>query len=100
MLIDETAVDTAMARRYGRAPRGERCRMSVPQAHWKTATVTASLRTSGITAPWLPDNRARTDPPSRTSLPFAAPNESLSSARFRRSSGRGLHRLPGFRSIR
>jgi transposase len=29
--------------------------MSVPQGHWKTTTVTAALRTSGITAPWLLD---------------------------------------------
>lgn len=55
VFIDETAANTAMARRYGRAPRGERCRMSVPQGHWKTTTVTAGLRTSGITAPWLLD---------------------------------------------
>ena len=55
MFIDETAATTALARRYGRAPRGERCRMSVPQSHWKTTTVTAGLRASGITAPWLLD---------------------------------------------
>jgi transposase len=55
VFIDETAATTAMARRYGRAPRGERCRMSVPQGHWKTTTVTAGLRASGITAPWLLD---------------------------------------------
>jgi transposase len=55
VFIDETAANTAMARRYGRAPRGERCRMSVPQGHWKTTTITAGLRTSGITAPWLLD---------------------------------------------
>lgn len=55
MFIDETAANTAMARRYGRASRGERCRMSVPQDHWKTTTVTAGPRVSGITAPWLLD---------------------------------------------
>ncbi|MFE1597875.1 IS630 family transposase [Methylobacterium sp. ID0610] len=55
VFIDETAASTAMARRYGRAPRGERCRMSVPRGHWKTTTITAGLRTSGITAPWLLD---------------------------------------------
>ncbi len=31
VFIDETAATTAMARRYGRAPRGERCRMAVPR---------------------------------------------------------------------
>ena len=50
VFIDETAVTTAMARRYGRAPRGERCRVGVPQGHWKTMTVTAGLRTSGWAA--------------------------------------------------
>jgi transposase len=55
VFIDETAATTAMARRYGRAPRGERCRMAVPRSHWKTTTVTAGLRASGIIAPWLLD---------------------------------------------
>ena len=55
VFIDETAATTAMARRSGRAPRGERCRMAVPRSHWKTTTVTAGLRASGITAPWLLD---------------------------------------------
>jgi transposase len=55
VFIDETAANTAMARRYGRAPRGERCRMSVPQSHWKTTTVAVGLRASGISAPWLLD---------------------------------------------
>src|SRR3954468_7725139 len=55
VFIDETAATTAMARRYGRAPRGERCRMAVPRSDWKTTTVTAGLRASGITAPWLLD---------------------------------------------
>ena len=55
VFIDETAATTAMARRYGRAPRGKRCRMVVPQSHWKTTTITAGLRASGVTAPWLLD---------------------------------------------
>ena len=42
VFIDETAANTAMARRYGRAPRGERCRMSVPQGHvWTPLRVQA-----------------------------------------------------------
>ncbi|GJE09160.1 hypothetical protein FOHLNKBM_0180 [Methylobacterium longum] len=55
MFIDETASNTVMARRYKRAPRGERCRTSVSQGRWETTTVTVGLRTSGITAPWLLD---------------------------------------------
>ncbi len=48
--LDETAATTAMARRYGRAPRGERCRVGVPQGHWKTTNITAALRASGLVA--------------------------------------------------
>ncbi|GEL44312.1 hypothetical protein MEX01_49030 [Methylorubrum extorquens] len=55
VFLDENAANTAMARRYGRARRGERCRMSVPQGHWKTTTIPTALRTRGITAPWLLD---------------------------------------------
>ncbi len=55
LLIDDTAANTSLARRYGRAPRGERCLMSVPQSRWKTTTVTAGLRAGGITASWLLD---------------------------------------------
>jgi transposase len=39
-----------MARRYGWAPRGERCPIAVPAGHWKTTTVIAGLRTSGPSA--------------------------------------------------
>ena len=41
VFLDETATNTKMARRYGRAPRGERCRVAVPFGHWKTIIVTA-----------------------------------------------------------
>jgi transposase len=44
-----------MARRYGRAPRGERCRIAVPHGHYKTTTVTAALRASGLVATALFD---------------------------------------------
>ena len=50
-----------MARRYGRAPRGERCRLAVPQGHYKTTTVTAALRTSGLTAIALFDGATNGD---------------------------------------
>ena len=43
MFIDGAGTSTKMARRYGRAPRGERCRAAVPHGHWKTTTVTAGL---------------------------------------------------------
>jgi transposase len=44
-----------MARRYGRAPKGERCRASIPHGHWKTTTFVAGLRLSGMTAPCVLD---------------------------------------------
>lgn len=44
-----------MARLRGWAPRGERCRASVPHGHWKTTTFTAGLRLSGVAAPMLLD---------------------------------------------
>lgn len=44
-----------MARRYGRAPRGERCRAPVPHGHWKTTTFVGALRLEGMTAPMTLD---------------------------------------------
>ncbi len=55
VFIDETGATTKMARLRGRAPRGERCRASVPHGHWKTTTFTAGLRRSGLMAPMLLD---------------------------------------------
>lgn len=70
MFIDETSASTKMARRYGRAPRGERCRAPVPPSgrcaacpaggsrcdgHWKTTTFVAGLRLNGMTAPCVLD---------------------------------------------
>ena len=55
VFIGETAANTKMARLYGRAPRGERCRAAVPHGHWKTTTFTAGLRYDGIAAPMVLD---------------------------------------------
>jgi DDE superfamily endonuclease len=55
IFIDETSASTKMARLYGRAARGERCRAAVPHGHWKTTTVTAGLRLGGIAAPMVLD---------------------------------------------
>ncbi|MBB4632962.1 transposase [Sphingosinicella soli] len=55
VFIDETGVNTKMARLYGWAPVGERCRDSVPFGHWKTMTFIAGLRLTGMTAPWVLD---------------------------------------------
>ena len=44
VFIDETWASTNMARRYGRAPRVQRLRMSIPHGHWKTTTFLAPCR--------------------------------------------------------
>jgi transposase len=44
-----------MARRYGRAPRGQRLVAGVPHGHWKTSTFLAALRHDRITAPCIID---------------------------------------------
>lgn len=55
VFIDETWASTNMARKNGRAPRGERLRASVPHGHWKTTTFVAGLRLCGLTAPMVLD---------------------------------------------
>jgi transposase len=44
-----------MARRRGRAPRGQRLRAAVPHGHWKTTTFVAGLRQDGMIAPFVLD---------------------------------------------
>jgi len=51
VFLDETWATTDMARRYGRAPRGERALDAVPHGRWRTTTVIAALRADGIAAP-------------------------------------------------
>jgi len=55
VFIDETSISTSMARRFGWAPRGERCRASIPFGHWKTTTFVAGLRVDRIDAPMMID---------------------------------------------
>ncbi len=55
VFLDETGVNTKMARLYGWSPVGERCRDSVPFGDWKTMTFIAGLRLTGMTAPWVLD---------------------------------------------
>jgi transposase len=55
IFIDETWASTNMARRYGRAPRGQRLRVGVPHGRWKTTTFVAGLRLSGLVAPFVLD---------------------------------------------
>jgi transposase len=55
VFLDETWASTNMARRYGRAPRGQRCVAGVPHGHWKSTTFIAGLRHDRITAPLVLD---------------------------------------------
>ena len=44
-----------MARLRGRSRRGTRCRAAVPHDYWKTTTLTAALRRTGMVAPMVLD---------------------------------------------
>lgn len=55
VFLDETGTSTNMARRSGRAPRGERCVASVPHGHWHTTTFVAGLRHDDLSAPMVTD---------------------------------------------
>src|SRR5512135_3313616 len=50
VFVDETGATTAMTRTYGRAPVGQRVTGSVP-GRWKSVTLVAGLRLSGVVAP-------------------------------------------------
>ncbi|HEU4329122.1 MAG TPA: IS630 family transposase [Roseiflexaceae bacterium] len=55
VFIDETWATTHMARRHGRARRGQRLVAAVPHGHWKTTTFLAALRHDRLTAPCVFD---------------------------------------------
>ena len=52
VFLDETGVNTAMSRLYGRARRGARLVGKVPQAHWQMTTLVAGIRADGVVAPF------------------------------------------------
>ena len=55
VFIDETGLNTKMARLRGRSAKGQRLVASIPHGHWKTLTFIAGLRHDGMTAPWVLD---------------------------------------------
>lgn len=55
MFLDETWASTNMTRRHGRCARGLRLLAPVPHGHWKTTTLIAGLRSTGIVAPYVLD---------------------------------------------
>jgi transposase len=50
VFLDESAVLTTMARRYGRSPRGQRAYAKVPFGHWKRLSVLSALGLEGVLA--------------------------------------------------
>jgi transposase len=58
VFIDETALNTKMARLYGRSAKGRRCVSAVPHGHWQTSTFIAALRFNRIEAPFLIEGSA------------------------------------------
>ncbi len=61
VFIDKTWASTNMARRRGRAPKGERLLAAIPHGHWKTTTFVAGLRLSGMMAPMVLDGPINRD---------------------------------------
>ena len=55
VFIDVTSATTAMTRRSGWGPKGERLVDAAPAGHWRTTTFVAGLRASGIIAPFVLD---------------------------------------------
>ena len=53
VFIDETGLNTKLARLYGRCRRGERCLSAVPHGHWQSSTLIAALRHQQMEAPFL-----------------------------------------------
>jgi transposase len=50
VFLDESAVLTSMARRYGRSPRGQRAYAKVPFGNWKRLSVLSALDSEGFLA--------------------------------------------------
>lgn len=55
VFLDESGVNTAMFRRYGRCRRGERLVDPVPAGHWRSDTLLAAVRLDGVVAPMVLD---------------------------------------------
>lgn len=66
VFVDESGATTAMTRRYGRAPRGERLYGEVP-GQWKSVTLIAALRLAGV-GPALAFEGATDTPAFQTSV--------------------------------
>jgi transposase len=61
VFVDETWASTNMARRYGRAEKGQRLVEPIPHGHWKITTFVAALRHGGMAAPMTCDGAINGD---------------------------------------
>ncbi len=61
VFIDETSLNTKMARLRGRCLKGQRMVASIPHGHWKTMTFIAGLRCDRLIAPWIIDGPMNAD---------------------------------------
>lgn len=56
VFLDESGVNTAMFRRYGRSSQGERLVDAAPAAHWQSNTLLSAIRLGeGVVAPMVLD---------------------------------------------
>jgi transposase len=53
VFLDETGLNTAMTRLYGRSPRGQRLVEAVPEGRWETTTLLSAIRSDGVAASLL-----------------------------------------------
>lgn len=55
VFLDESGINTAMARRYGRCAQGKRLVDSAPAGLWQSNTLLAAVRLDGVVAPMVLD---------------------------------------------
>jgi transposase len=53
VFIDETGLNTKLARLRGRCQVGQRCVSAIPHGHWQSSTFIAALRHESVAAPFL-----------------------------------------------
>lgn len=61
VFLDEFGATTKLTRTHGRAPQGRRLVEKVPHGHWKSNTLVAGLRSTGLVAPLAIDGAMNGD---------------------------------------
>ena len=87
VFLDESGMSTNMARRYGWGQRGERLVAAAPYGHWRSTTLVAGLRASGLVAPFVVDG-------AMNGAMFRAYVEEMLAPRLRPGDVVGLDNLP------